>query len=72
MGLTTENNMSNTIIQKIIKGIGIASAGGGIAIGAGTMDLVDVDFITIVMVVIFSSGFNAIYQFLKNKIDKKK
>lgn len=58
------------IFEKILKGVGIAAAGGGIAIGAGTVNIVDADFLTIIYVVVASSLFNAIYQFLRGKINK--
>ena len=49
-------------IQSVVKGIGIATAGGGLALGAGQINLVNVDFFSIVAVVVFSVVFNTIYQ----------
>ena len=62
--------MMQTFIQSVLKGIGISATGGGIALGAGQMNLVDVDFPTIVAMVIFSNIINVVYQYLKNAFKK--
>ena len=51
-------------LQSILKGIGIAAAGGSVALGAGTVNLVDVDFLSTVIVVVVSVLVNAGYQAL--------
>lgn len=59
--------MNKKLIESIVKGIGIASAGGGIAIGAGSINMINVDFVSTAAVVVFSILFNTLYQFLKSK-----
>ena len=53
------------LLQKILKSIAYASAGGGILIGGATMNLVDADFTTIAFMVIVSVLFNAVKEYLK-------
>lgn len=60
-----KNNKFKRYIDSIIKGIGIATAGGGITIGTGTLNLTDVDFITTVLVVIFSVSVNMVVQYFR-------
>ena len=60
--------MSKELIEKVIKGIAIASGGGGIAIGSGKLNLTDIDFPTTVTVVAFSIAFNTLYQIVKRLI----
>lgn len=58
-------------ISSVIKGIGIALSGGGIALGAGHLEFVDVDAFTTAAVVVFSILVNIIYQAIKNAQNPK-
>ena len=55
-------------IRKVLKGFAHASAGGGLAIGAGTMDLVNVDALTIFVMVIVVTLYNMAKEALKNGV----
>ncbi len=61
--------MSKELLKKIVTGMGIASAGGAITLGAGTMNLTDVDFMTTVMTVVFSALFNLFYEWAKRQLE---
>lgn len=61
--------MAKTIFGKIIKSIAYASAGGAIAIGAGTINLVDADFLTIVYTVICAVIFNFFKEISKSLLE---
>lgn len=63
--------MTQELISKIIKSVGIAAAGGGLTLGAGTLNVVDVDFVTTIAVAIFTVLFNAGYQYVKLKMAEK-
>lgn len=60
------------ILNATIKGIMIATSGGALALGAGSLNLVDADFSTIVITAIFSSVFNFFYQVAKRYTQKLK
>lgn len=51
-------------LQSVLKGVGIAAAGGSLALGAGSIDLVDVDIVSTIIVVVVSVLVNAGYQAL--------
>lgn len=57
-------------IDSIIKGIGIAAAGGGVVIGSGKLNLTDVDFPTTVMLVVATVVINAIVQYFRKIVLK--
>lgn len=63
--------MTQELINKIIKSIGIAAAGGGLTLGAGTLNVINVDFVTTIAVAIFSVVFNAGYQYIKVKLAQR-
>lgn len=58
----------NKFLQNIIKGFAHASAGGGIAIGAGLLNLKDVDLTTVVFLVVISTLYNLVREAIKNYI----
>lgn len=60
--------MMKLLIEKTIKSVGIAAGGGALTLGAGTVNVVNVDFVTTVAVAIFSVAFNFVYTYIKLKV----
>ena len=56
------------LLQKIIKSIAYASAGGSIVIGSGMMDLTDVDLFTTAYMVVAAVLFNAVREIISSRI----
>jgi len=57
--------MNKEFLQKIVKSIAYASAGGSIVIGGGLIDLVDVDLFTTAYMVVAAVLFNAAREYIK-------
>lgn len=60
--------MAKTLFQKVVKSFAYASAGGAIAVGAGSMNLVDADFATILYMVVAAVFFNFLKELAKQYI----
>ena len=64
-------NKTQEFLQSVLKGIGIAASGGALTLGAGTINIVDADFGTIVAVSIFCAVVNLAYQYFAKIITQK-
>ena len=61
--------MFKEFLGNVIKGFAHASAGGGIAIGAGMLNFVGVDFSTIVVLVVISTLYNTVREAIKKFVN---
>ena len=58
------------LIEKIVKSIAYASAGGAIVLGTAHVNLVDADLYTTIYMVLSAVAFNALREFLSTLIKK--
>ena len=58
------------ILNKTRKSIQIAVTGGALTLGAGTIDLANVDFVTVCVVAFATVVYNRVREIVKAKINK--
>ena len=61
--------MFKEFLSNVIKGFAHASAGGGIAVGTGLLNLQNVDFPTIVTLVVIATLYNMVREAIKKFVN---